>query len=698
MKQFLLDGRDMKDRAAAYGVIRETLGFPEWFGENLDALWDCLGEMEAGSSLVLANTSALLDALGPYGEKMLSCFREAAQTYDLSFTEWPGDPGPESLLPGEERSITPKGGVFLKSYENFRLAAYVYAYYLDGLSPEKLRQDIAFWSSRIPLNKVYLETHRGLVDIPEERMREYRAIFEEAGLQVSGGITATVLVGEKKPAVYDTFCFTDPAHRAEFLRIARGAAELFDEIILDDFFFNSCRCELCIAAKGKQSWARFKLDQMEAFSKELVEEVRRVNPACKVIIKYPNWYESYQETGYNPGLQKDIFDGVYTGTESRDSSYNAQHLQRYLSYSLPRLMENIAPGRNGGGWIDLGGASDNLSVYLQQADLTLFAKSRELMLFNFEAMLDHPALAALAVELERVDKILGQLGSPVGVSTYEPYDADGEDQLINYVGMLGIPLEPVPALDETAPVVFLTQNSACDEEIVPKLERYVRRGGVAIITSGFLRATLDRGITDLTSVRPTDRKVSGTRYQLTNQNVATHNIHAADEPAAFSVLDYKTNATWYDILLHVNDFSTPVMTEDYYGKGFLYILNIPDNFGDLYRLPMEAVGAIAKNFARRGKLFLSAAPRCNLYLYDNDTFGVFCFQEFKQPMEIVLLGEEYAGFEDLESGRRYAQPLRVNPGPSRWGDNAAFRPEPKETVYQLPVFPGTYRFFRLIRG
>ncbi len=141
----------------------------------------------------------------------------------------------------------------------------------------------------------------------------------------------------------------------------------------------------------------------------------------------------------------------------------------------------------------------------------------------------------------------------------------------------------------------------------------MREGGIAVVTSGFVRATLERGIKDMTSVRPTERKVRGTRYQLTNLNISTNNIHVSDEPAEFTVLNHKNNATWYDVLLHVNDFSTAVMTEDYYGRGFLYILNIPDNFGDLYRLPKEVIGAIAKNFARKGKLFLSVSPKYNLF-------------------------------------------------------------------------------------
>jgi len=585
----------------------------------------------------------------------------------------------------------------MEKYKNFKLASYVYAYYLERVTPEKLQADIDFFKKYVPLNKVYLETHRALTDIPEENMKTFIKIFRDNGIEVSGGITTTVKVEEAKPAVYDTFCYSDPKHREEFLRIARYTASLFDEFILDDFYFAACKCEMCIKEKGKRSWAQFKLDQMEEFSRLMVSEVKKVNPNCRVIIKYPNWYESYQETGYNPGKQKDIFDAIYTGTESRTSNYSSQHLQRYMSYSLVRLMEAIAPGRNGGGWIDLGGASDNLSVYLEQANLTMFAKARELMLFNFPSMVNSPALAALGVEFERVDRIVGQLGNPTGVSTYEPYDADGEDQLINYVGMCGIPLAPVPYFDDKAPVVFLTQNAACDPEIMPKLEKYVREGGIAIITSGFLNATIDRGITDLTSVRPTNRVISGTRFQLTNQNVTTYNVHTTDLPLSFHVLNHKTNASWHDVLLHVNDCSFPILTEDYYGRGFLYILNIPDNFGDLYRLPKEIIEAIGKDFARKGKLFLSVSPKFNLYLYDNDIFGVYNFNEFKSPAEVVILGDEYIGFEDLETGMRITNATRTNPRPFRWGDRATFRPEPIERVYPLPVFQGGYRFFRLIK-
>lgn len=585
----------------------------------------------------------------------------------------------------------------MNSYENFGLAAYVYAYYLDGKTEEQIQADIDAFKAVAPLDKAYLETHRALVDISDEQMLMAKSVFERNGVEVSGGITTTGLVGERKPAIFDCYCYSDDAHREELLNIMRRTAKLFDEVILDDYYFNSCRCEKCIEQKGERSWAEFKLDQMEEYSKLLVAAAKKVNPKCKCIIKFPNWYEAFQECGYNPGKEKDIFDAIYTGTETRMGSYDGQHLQRYLSYGIVRLMENTAPGHNGGGWIDPHGSQGNISRFVQQGTYTMFAKARELMLFNFELMINSPMLGALAAELRRVDKVIGQLGMPNGVSTYEPHDSDGEDQLPGYLGLCGIPMELTPEFDEKAPVLFLTENSAYDQEIMPKLEKYVRTGGIAIVTSGFVKAMENRGIRQMTSVKVTDRKVSGTRYQLTNLNVSTRNVHVADEPVLFTIMQHKNNATWYDVLLQVNEFSTPVMTEDQYGRGCLYILNIPDNYGDLYRLPREVIGAITKNFARKGQVYLTVNPKFSLFTYDNDTFCVYNLNEFKTPAEVTVLGEEYAGIQDMETGVKYTTPVRVNPRPKRTGDSASCRPEPLEQVFELNVMPGDWKCYKLLR-
>ena len=44
MKECVLDGSRLGDAEAVYRALAEAFRFPEYFGENPDALWDALGD------------------------------------------------------------------------------------------------------------------------------------------------------------------------------------------------------------------------------------------------------------------------------------------------------------------------------------------------------------------------------------------------------------------------------------------------------------------------------------------------------------------------------------------------------------------------------------------------------------------------------------------------------------------------------
>ena len=584
----------------------------------------------------------------------------------------------------------------MEACQNFKVAAYVFAYYLAEADDAEIQRSIDFYKQYLHLDKVYIENHRGKVDIAPQRLKEVKALFEKNGIETSGGITSTQFVnGVRKPSYYDTFCYTDPEHRKEYKRIVAEPAGVFDEIILDDFFFTACRCELCIAAKGSQSWKDYRLKLMEDFSHEIVDLARSINPKMNFIIKYPNWYESYQETGYNPGKQKDIFDMIYTGTETRDPVYAAQHLQRYESYSIIRLLENTAPGRNGGGWIDLGGSSDNINTYLEQADLTMFAKAKELMLFNFSSMVDSNALPALGNEFRRVDKLVGKIGNPVGVWAWEPYDGDGEDQAYNYLGMCGAAIEPSPYMNMEAPVVLFTQSTACAPDAMEKLEAYVRKGGNAVVTTGFFREMYDKGIKDLTSVRLTGRHVLGREYMIDHSNYTSGHYCKGEENVLFEILSYKTNASVSDVTLIAGEHNFPIMTEDNYGKGRFFILNLPENYADLYKLPLEVIRGINKHLSMGQEVYLGCRPKFNLFAYDNNVYGLESYRPMTDTAQVIVRGE-CKGLRDLESGKVYSAFLPL-PLPACRGDATTTIPEQAEFAFEVTLRPGCYMFFEVIR-
>ncbi|MBQ6271587.1 MAG: barstar family protein [Clostridiales bacterium] len=78
MSIYLLDGKDMTSREAAYELIAREMDFPDYFGKNLDALYDCLSDMSADNTIHFVNTALLEEYLGDYAEKILSCFRDAS--------------------------------------------------------------------------------------------------------------------------------------------------------------------------------------------------------------------------------------------------------------------------------------------------------------------------------------------------------------------------------------------------------------------------------------------------------------------------------------------------------------------------------------------------------------------------------------------------------------------------------------------
>ena len=111
-----------------------------------------------------------------------------------------------------------------------------------------------------------------------------------------------------------------------------------------------------------------------------------MNPKVKIVIKFPNWYEHFQGYGFDLAQQPKIFDGIYTGTETRDPVYRPEPAAVRELRRSSRYFENIAPGRNGGGWVDTSSIR-YVDRYAEQLWNTVFGKAREMTLFNDGALL-----------------------------------------------------------------------------------------------------------------------------------------------------------------------------------------------------------------------------------------------------------------------------------------------------------------------
>ena len=77
MRTVTLDLSCMTSRAAAHLYLQKTLELPSYYGRNLDALYDCLTEMD-DCTILLKNTWGL-DALGGYGQLLFRVLSDAAE-------------------------------------------------------------------------------------------------------------------------------------------------------------------------------------------------------------------------------------------------------------------------------------------------------------------------------------------------------------------------------------------------------------------------------------------------------------------------------------------------------------------------------------------------------------------------------------------------------------------------------------------
>lgn len=67
----ILDARKMGTKEEAHTYLQQIFSFPDYYGRNLDALYDCLSEIRSLSVYILHAGEA-----GEYFEKVLSVFED----------------------------------------------------------------------------------------------------------------------------------------------------------------------------------------------------------------------------------------------------------------------------------------------------------------------------------------------------------------------------------------------------------------------------------------------------------------------------------------------------------------------------------------------------------------------------------------------------------------------------------------------
>lgn len=610
-------------------------------------------------------------------------------------------------------------------YQNFKVTVYIPVQVVERMAhdPAWMRSSWSTISSRLHVDKVFIESYRSGTSADDATITRVKDFFVSHGVSVAGGMA---MLGPGGGGQFRTLDYTDPNDRALAARMSALTARHFDEFILDDLFFSNTKTDSDIAAKGKLSWDQFRMNMMDEVSRDLIlKPAKAANPNVHVIIKFPNFYPSFQGMGFDLENQPKIFPEIWTGDETRYPPTTDQQLQQYESYEIFRYFENIAPGRNGGGWVDPI-AMQYLDRYAEQLWDTILAKAPAINLFqytdllriadpgnrdawqalptpfNYFAMLraccgfpgapgaKDPLLAdAVAYSLHQVDQIAGALGAPVGLASYRPYDSTGEDFLRDVIGMIGTPVETYPQWPQSK-TVFLTLTADRDPAIVSKIEEHLRAGDNVVITSGLLRALQDKGLEQITDMRVTGNIAATTEY-VSGFGFGAGNVIGTSMPIFFPEIHFYTNEDWAVVRGLANGRGVPLLLMDHYGKGELYVLVVPEEMNDFYSLPSRVLDEIRRYLSPGLPVRLEGPAQVSLFEYNNGTFVIESFLD--HPAAVRVVGE-FARVENLATGvTSGGDPLALR-GPFFAPGRAGASAPPLQYGYDLQIEPHSFVAFR----
>lgn len=55
--KIILDGKKMRERGAAHCYLKSAMNFPDYYGENLDSLYDCLSDICDKTQVIIKDSS-----------------------------------------------------------------------------------------------------------------------------------------------------------------------------------------------------------------------------------------------------------------------------------------------------------------------------------------------------------------------------------------------------------------------------------------------------------------------------------------------------------------------------------------------------------------------------------------------------------------------------------------------------------------
>ena len=79
MRKIVLEGTYLLDKETSHEYLKKALNFPEYYGKNLDALYDCLTDLDETVIEIKMPEGQILDNENVYFKKILRVFQMATK-------------------------------------------------------------------------------------------------------------------------------------------------------------------------------------------------------------------------------------------------------------------------------------------------------------------------------------------------------------------------------------------------------------------------------------------------------------------------------------------------------------------------------------------------------------------------------------------------------------------------------------------
>ncbi|ERI07401.1 putative barstar [Aneurinibacillus aneurinilyticus ATCC 12856] len=87
LKKIIVDGKAITSMDELHNTLHLQFGFPDYYGRNLDALWDMLtGGIELPVTIEWQSYATSSERLGEEGQRLLELLREAEQELEGGLT------------------------------------------------------------------------------------------------------------------------------------------------------------------------------------------------------------------------------------------------------------------------------------------------------------------------------------------------------------------------------------------------------------------------------------------------------------------------------------------------------------------------------------------------------------------------------------------------------------------------------------